>query len=171
MNEAHIPEHYSPIKTPKQLVTVAVLAFVVPVLLIVFIAKLAVGGLKVDPNNQDFSEQATATRIKPVGEVHIGTPPAAPAPTAAAATDTKAAPASGDQVYQASCAACHGAGLMGAPKLGDKAAWSARIAQGTATLHNNALNGVRTMPARGGNSSLSDADVKAAVDYMVAKAK
>lgn len=172
MNEAHIPEHYSPIKTPKQLVTVAVLAFVVPVLLIVFIAKLAIGGLNVDKNNLNFSEQATATRLKPVGEVHIGTPPPAPAPVAAvAASDAKAAPASGDKVFQANCIACHGAGLMGAPKLGDKAAWSARIAQGAATLRDHALKGIRAMPARGGNSALSDADVTAAVDYMMAQSK
>lgn len=170
MNEAHTPEHDSPIKTPKQLITVGVLAFVVPVLLIVLVAKLAIGGLNVNPSNQEFSEQATAKRLQPVGEVHIGAPPAAPAPAPVTA-DAKAAPASGDQVYQASCAACHGAGLMGAPKLGDKTAWGPRVAQGTTTLHDHAIKGIRTMPAKGGNTALSDADVVAAVDFMVSKAK
>jgi cytochrome c5 len=66
---------------------------------------------------------------------------------------------------------CHAAGLAGAPKLGDKAAWQPRIAQGIPTLYAHALNGIRTMPARGGNTNLSDAEVKAAVDHLVAKAK
>lgn len=171
MNEAKVHEHYSPIKTPQQLITVGILAFIVPVFLIVFIAKLAVGGLKVDPANKEFSDQATAKRLEPVGQVHIGTPPAAPAPVAAVATNAQVEPASGDKVYQNSCFACHGAGLMGAPKLGDKGAWGTRIAQGVATLHGNAIKGIRMMPAKGGNASLSDADVKAAVDYMVAQSK
>lgn len=171
MSEVQVPVHESPIKTPKQLITVGILAFVVPVVFIVFIAKLIIGGLNVNPDNAEFSEESTAKRLQPVSQVHIGTPPAAPAPVAAVATDAKAAPASGDKVYQASCMACHGAGLMNAPKLGDKAAWGPRIAQGTSTLHNNALNGIRMMPARGGNAGLSEGEVKAAVDYMVAQSK
>lgn len=169
MSNASIPEHDTPIKTPQQLITVAVLSFVVPVLLIVFVAHLVVGGMQVDKNSADFSEESIAKRLKPVGQVFIGTPP--PTPVAAAPTAAKAEPASGDRVYQQSCGACHGAGLMGAPKLGDAVAWKARIAQGTSTLHQNALNGIRTMPARGGNSALSDAEVSAAVDYMVSKSK
>ena len=170
--EARIPEHYSPIKTPKQLITVAVLAFIVPVLLIVFIAQLAMGGMKVKPDNADFSEQAVAKRLQPVGQVNIGTAPApAPANPAAAPAAAKAEPASGDKVFQASCMACHGAGLMGAPKVGDKAAWGPRIAQGVNVLHDHALKGIRTMPAKGGNAGLADAEVKAAVDYMVSQSK
>jgi len=69
---------------------------------------------------------------------------------------------------------CHAAGVAGAPKLGDKAAWSARIAQGTSVLYVHAINGfqgkVGVMPPKGG-SPASDADVKAAVDYMVSAAK
>jgi cytochrome c5 len=60
---------------------------------------------------------------------------------------------------------------MGAPKTGDKAAWQPRIAQGKATLYQHAIGGIRAMPAKGGNASLSDADVKAAVDYLLAQAK
>lgn len=78
--------------------------------------------------------------------------------------------AKGEQVFQGTCQACHGTGVMGAPKFGDKAAWAPRIAQGKATLYQHALNGIRMMPAHGGNPSLSDSDVKAAVDYMVSKA-
>jgi cytochrome c5 len=60
---------------------------------------------------------------------------------------------------------------MGAPKTGDKTAWQPRMAQGKATLYQHAIGGIRTMPAKGGNASLSDADVKAAVDYLLAQAK
>lgn len=79
--------------------------------------------------------------------------------------------ASGKDAYNASCAACHATGAAGAPKLGDKAAWGDRIKTGVDTLHSAALKGKGAMPAKGGNASLSDADVKAAVDYMVSQAK
>jgi len=76
--------------------------------------------------------------------------------------------------YQASCFACHGTGAAGAPKMGDKAAWKARIAQGNAKLYSNAIKGFQGkkgfMPAKGG-SSLSDDAVKAVVDYMVKNSK
>ena len=69
------------------------------------------------------------------------------------------------------CTACHTAGVAGAPRFGDKAAWSPRIAKGKDALYHSALTGKGAMPAKGGNPSLSDADVKAAVDYMAAAAK
>lgn len=82
---------------------------------------------------------------------------------------------SGKTVYDGTCIACHGAGVAGAPKFGDKAAWSARIAQGKDTLYTHAINGFQgkagVMPAKGGNLALKDEDVRAAVDYMVAHAK
>ena len=101
--------------------------------------------------------------------------PAAPAAAAPAASAPAAAAGSsdlvkGEQVYTATCLACHGAGVLGAPKFGDKAAWAPRIAKGIDTLHTNALNGVNMMPPKGGNASLSDSDLKSAVDYMVSKA-
>ncbi len=73
----------------------------------------------------------------------------------------------GKTVYNTVCAGCHGAGVMGAPKTGDKAAWAGRIGQGMATLNNHAINGFKGMPARGGAANLSDDEVKAAVQYMV----
>lgn len=73
----------------------------------------------------------------------------------------------GKSVYNTVCAGCHGAGVLGAPKLGDKAAWAPRIAQGIATLNNHAINGIRAMPPRGGAASLTDDEVKSAVEYMV----
>jgi cytochrome c5 len=102
--------------------------------------------------------------------------PAAPAVAEAAApaavAGQAAAPAaSGKGVYEANCAACHAAGVAGAPKFGDKTAWAARIKTGNDALHNSALKGKNAMPAKGGNAGLADADVKAAVDYMVSQSK
>lgn len=78
--------------------------------------------------------------------------------------------ADGKSVFEGNCIACHGSGVAGAPKLGDAAAWAPRIKTGTAALHQSALKGKGGMPAKGGNPKLSDADVKAAVDFMVAQA-
>ncbi|MEI6639234.1 MAG: cytochrome c5 family protein [Chlorobium sp.] len=96
---------------------------------------------------------------------------------ATAATAATAAPdaAKGQAVYDASCVACHKAGLMGAPKLGEKAAWAPRIAQGNKVLVNNAVNGfkgkVGAMLPKGGNAKLTNAEVENAVAYMVKQAK
>jgi cytochrome c5 len=79
--------------------------------------------------------------------------------------------AAGKDVYEATCAACHATGAAGAPKLGDKAAWAPRIATGAGALHASALKGKGVMPAKGGNAALSDADVTAAVDYMMGQSK
>lgn len=73
---------------------------------------------------------------------------------------------SGAEVVTAVCAMCHAAGLMQAPKIGDKDAWKPRIAQGYDTLVSHAINGIRSMPARGGNASLTDAEVASAVANM-----
>jgi cytochrome c5 len=107
--------------------------------------------------------------------------PAAPAAAAPAAAAPAAAPApaaasadAGKALYSQTCAACHGAGIAGAPKFGDKGAWAPRVAQGANVLYEHALKGFQgksgMMPPKGG-SSAPDADVKAAVDYMVAAAK
>lgn len=77
--------------------------------------------------------------------------------------------ADGQATYNAACMVCHAAGVAGAPKLGDKAAWAPRVAKGIDTLYQNSLKGLNAMPPKGGNMSLSDADVKAAVDYMVSQ--
>jgi cytochrome c5 len=117
---------------------------------------------------------SVAERIKPVGQVVVASAEAQREP----AKNTVAAPPpgrDGQQVYQASCVACHDTGLAGAPKLGDKGQWAKRIAKGLDTLYASAVNGVQgsagAMPAKGGNPALSDAEVKAAVDYMVAQSK
>lgn len=95
--------------------------------------------------------------------------PAAAAP-AAAAPAGKPDPVKGKVVFEANCAVCHTTGVAGAPKVGDKAAWSARISQGLGTLQNNALNGIRAMPAKGGNADLPEADLANAVGYLFIEA-
>lgn len=98
-------------------------------------------------------------------------PVAAPAPAPAAVAVNEA----GKSVYGKACALCHAAGVAGAPKPGDKEDWAPRIAQGNDVLYKHALEGFTgakgAMPARGGNASLSDDDVKAAVDFMVAQSR
>jgi cytochrome c5 len=95
--------------------------------------------------------------------------PAVAAPVAIAA----AAPAAADgkKVYDTACMACHATGAAGAPKFGDKTAWTPRLKTGADALYASALKGKGAMPAKGGNAALSDADVKAGVDYMTAAAK
>ncbi len=90
---------------------------------------------------------------------------------AAAASATAAAKPDGKKVYDTTCMACHGTGAAGAPKLGDKAAWAPRLKSGIDALHASALQGKGAMPAKGGNTALSDAEVSAAVDYMAAAVK
>ena len=113
-------------------------------------------------------------RIKPFGQVSAASAETQREPIENAVT---APPPSrdGQQVYQASCVVCHGAGIAGAPKVEDKGQWAARIAKGVDTLYASAVNGMQTsagvMPAKGGNPALSSAEVKAAVDYMVARSK
>jgi len=88
-----------------------------------------------------------------------------------AAIPAMAADRTGDQVVGAVCSNCHGSGVMGAPKVGDTAAWAPRISKGTPTLHNHAIKGYNSMPARGGCPDCSDAELSSAVDYMVSKSK
>ena len=117
---------------------------------------------------------------KPVEAAKTGAPAAAEsakggAPVAAepakggapAAADTS----KGKLVYQATCAACHTSGLAGSPKLGDVAAWAPRVKAGMAALYANAIKGKGAMPPKGGNASLPDADLRAAVDFMVAQVR
>ena len=114
-----------------------------------------------------------AEQTKPVGQINVAATETLRAPVQVAA----AAPVkvNGQQVYQSVCVACHGAGIAGAPKLGDASQWGKRIAKGLDSLYASSINGLQgsagVMPAKGGNPALSDAEVKAAVDYMVAQSK
>jgi len=100
----------------------------------------------------------------------VAEPATAPAAAAPVATATAVA-GNGKKIYDSSCMACHSTGAAGAPKLGDKAAWAPRIAQGMEILHTHAVAGIRAMPPRGTCAACSDDDLKAAVDYMVGESK
>ena len=110
-----------------------------------------------------------AERTKPVGQLNVASTEMQRAPRKIAA----AAPfnVNGQQVFQNTCVACHGAGIAGAPKVGDASQWTKRVAKGLDILYASAINGLQgsagVMPAKGGNQALSGAEVKAAVDYMV----
>ena len=156
MSEHDPHEHTSFIKTPKQLIAVVVLAFVVPVIVISMIASLAMRS--VEPSATAFSEKAIAERLKPVGEsvvVAAGAP--APART-------------GQQISETVCAACHATGALNAPRIGDRTAWGPLIKRGFDELVANAIKGIRQMPPRGGNPQLSDVEVARAVAYMANQA-
>jgi cytochrome c5 len=102
-------------------------------------------------------------------------PDAGSAGAAGSASGGPAAPKSGEETFTQVCSACHGAGIAGAPKAGDKGAWGSRIAKGKEVLYDHALKGFQgssgVMPAKGGRADLSDDLVKAAVDHMVDMAK
>lgn len=140
----------------------------------------AAGAKFPEPQRPAATAQASAAtgsapaQAAPAPAATAAAAPAAPAPAAAAApaaTPTAAAGSNaGEALFKSTCVACHGTGVAGAPKFGDKAAWAPRIAQGLDTLVQHAIQGIRAMPPRGG-SSASDADVRAAVQYMVNAAK
>lgn len=105
--------------------------------------------------------------VAPVAQVAVATEAAsAEVAEEAGAAEANSAGKSGEEVVKAVCAMCHATGMMESPKIGDAEQWAPRIAQGYDTLVNNAINGIRNMPAKGGNSALSDAEVKRAVAYM-----
>jgi cytochrome c5 len=122
---------------------------------------------------QKSAPPTPATAAEPVAAAAPATPPAAatepaaPAPAPAAGGGDLAL---GEKVFGANCVSCHGAGVLGAPKVGDKTAWGPRVAQGKETLYTHALGGFKMMPAKGGNPALKDEEIKAAIDYMVSKA-
>ena len=116
----------------------------------------------------------------PAASASVAAPAAAPEAAAApaAAPAAPAAPAAGgsdlvqgEKIYTATCLACHGSGVLGAPKLADKAAWGPRVAKGMDSLYKNGINGLNMMPPRGGNAALKDEDVKHAIDYILSKSK
>jgi cytochrome c5 len=144
-------EHSSFIKTPKQLAIVVILAFAVPVSVIVLLSQLVTG---VTPGSGSESEADVLNRIRAVGQVTL---------TEASAPSGNQ---TGEQVYQAVCKTCHEAGLAGAPKFDDKAAWAPRIKSGVDALYASAIKGKNAMPPKGGSADLTDVEVQRAVVYM-----
>jgi cytochrome c5 len=155
MSAPDIPPHESPIKTPKQLVIVLLLAFIVPITVILMIAYLATSGHRPDPDSPAMSAQKVAERIRPVADVSLG----------ASAGGPQSAK-SGEEIYKTVCMACHAAGVQGAPKLGNRAEWAPRLKAGEKGLVQSALKGKGAMPPKGGGSDLSELEVRRAVVYM-----
>ncbi len=153
------PQHHdSLIKTPKQLIVTVLAAFLVPIVVIALLVSYVVSGRKTGAGSQGMTTQSVAERIAPVARFELV--------DASAPRVMK----SGEDVFKAVCTTCHTAGIAGAPKVGDNAAWTARIAEGAATLFDHAIKGYQgkagVMPAKGGNSDLDDVEVQRAVVYM-----
>jgi cytochrome c5 len=151
-------QHSSPIKTPKQLIIVVALAFIVPIVIIGLLSQL----LTSTPTDTSSDEQRVLERIKPVGTIVM------------ADASAPHGNLTGEQVYGQVCKTCHDAGLAGAPKGGDKAAWTPRIAEGEKTLVAHAIAGFQgksgVMPPKGGNTDLTDDEVHRAVVYLANQA-
>ncbi|MEO8935981.1 MAG: c-type cytochrome [Burkholderiaceae bacterium] len=155
MSDQH---NQSLIKTPKQLIVTIVAAFLVPIVIIVLLVGYVTSARKTGAGSEGMTAEATEARVAPVAKFEL--------------VDTNAPRElkAGKDVYGAVCTTCHGAGIAGAPKFGDAAAWGPRIAQGAATLYEHAIKGYQgkagVMPAKGGNTDLDDVEVERAVVYM-----
>jgi cytochrome c5 len=143
-----------PFKNARQLLTGIALAFIIPVVVIVLLVKYVNDQPRTGAGVDAMSAEAIAERIRPVAQIDYRDPNAAKVLK------------SGDEVYTAVCAGCHTTGAAGAPKLGDKSGWSARLAQGYDTLVRHAIEGIRGMPAKGGSPDLDDIEVARAVAHL-----
>ena len=164
-HDAHEEDHTGPVKTPKQMLQLVFFSFVLPIFMIIGLvyyvvndakpagisatadkSQMALGGL-----TDSERTKALEVRIQKVGKVEI--------------RDADRPLKAGEEVYKAQCLACHGAGLAGAPKFGDAAAWGARVATGYEALLNSALKGKGAMGAQGGGD-YEDTEIGRAVAYM-----
>ena len=136
--------------------------------LAVFAIILVIVAGKLTSDVSDYKpDEIVLENIKPVGQVYIAgesEPEAAPAADTAVASS---GPKSGEEIYNGSCVSCHGTGAAGAPKLGDAAAWAPRIAAGMDSLLANATNGMNAMPPKGLCMACSEAELQAAIEYIV----
>ena len=144
-----------------RLFIIMILAMTVLTAVIMVLASFASSEVnaKLDEQSEQENTGKVAERLAPVGQFSAETVAAVAAPVAVADLTGAAA-------YEP-CAACHISGAAGAPIVGDTAVWAERLKKGTATLYDNAINGINAMPAKGGFANLSDNTVKAAVDYMI----
>jgi cytochrome c5 len=142
--------------TPQEIIISVLAGLLAPLLAIVLIVQLVLGiQAEHQPDTtSDVAQKATLKRIKPFAQL--------------VALDANAprVEQSGQAVYDAVCASCHGTGALGAPKFDSKSDWVGRLGQGYNTLVKHAIEGIRQMPARGGDSDLSDIEVARAVAYM-----
>jgi cytochrome c5 len=155
MSDAH-NEHESIIRTPKQLVLAVVGFFAVTIFGIILLVQYVTTTKLTGAGSNSQAPEEVAARIAPVANAGF---------TLKDANAPKVLQ-SGEAIYTSTCAACHGTGAAGAPKFGDAGAWGARIAQGYDTVVKHAIEGLRAMPAKGGNPDLDDVEVARAVVYM-----
>ena len=161
MSEAHsTPEHDAPhegpIKTPKQLILAVFFAFVIPILAIVLLVSFVEADHQPAAGSDGLKAEAVGHRIHPVAGYEVKD------------LSDPASLKSGEQVFAAQCTACHTAGVAGAPKFGDAAAWGPRIPQGYDVLLTHALKGKGAMGPQGGGD-FSDVEIGRAVVYMANK--
>jgi cytochrome c5 len=149
-------QHESFIKTPQQLVTVVLLAFLVPIIGIILLVQLVLNRPSADP--QALAPDAVSARVQPVARLEIGAPAAAPGARAAA------------DIVKSICAACHQTGAANAPKLGDAAAWAPRIKTGINALVQSVIKGKGAMPPKAGDPSLTESEIHNAVVLMANQA-
>lgn len=149
----HTDHHEGPIRTPKQLAVAVLFAFIVPIIAIILLVNFVDAGTQPSAGSEGLGAEAVAARIQPVGKVVVKD-----------ASDTGALKG-GEDVFKAQCAACHAAGVAGAPKFGDAAAWGARVKTGYEALLTSALKGKGAMGAQGGGD-FSDLEIGRAVVYM-----
>ena len=155
MSDAH-NEQQSAIKTPKQLAMAVIGFFLVTVIVIILLVQFVTTQKLTGAGSDSQTDDAIATRLSPVADQGF---------TFKDASGPKVLQ-SGEAIYTSTCVACHGAGVAGAPKFGDAGAWSARLAQGYETVVKHAIEGLRAMPAKGGNPDLDDVEVARAVVYI-----
>ena len=153
MSDAH---NESAIRTPKQLVAAVAGFFLITVIGIILLVSFVTTTKLTGAGTASQSAEAIAARVRPVADDGY-TLKDSNAPKVLQAAEA---------VYTAICAACHTSGAAGAPKLGDAGAWAPRIAQGSDTLIRHAIEGIRGMPAKGGNPDLDDIEVARAVVYL-----
>jgi cytochrome c5 len=158
MSDAH-NEHESAIRTPGQLAAAVAGFFLVTVIGIILLVSFVTTTKLTGAGTDSQSAEAVAARLRPVADAGY------------TLKDVNAPKVflEAEAVYTSTCAACHTGGLAGAPKLGDNAGWTARIGQGYDTLVKHAVEGLRAMPAKGGNPDLDDIEVARAVVYMANK--
>ena len=154
----HDASHEGPIKTPRQLILAVFWAHVIPIVGILLLVAFVTHQSRPGAGSDGLDAPAVAQRITPVGHVEVRD-----------ASDVSSLK-TGEQVFAAQCTTCHTAGVAGAPKLGDSAAWAPRIATGYDALLHSALAGKGAMGPQGGGD-FSDLEIGRAVVYMANKAR
>ena len=155
----------------------ALVAGVVLTLFLIFLGHIYAGDVnerqRLDRNERYGAGTSTEQRVKAVGQINVAS--STSITTASTQVAVSSTAIDGEKVYGGICVACHAAGVAGAPRVGDQTAWTGRISKGLDTLYSNAINGFQgdagVMPAKGGKADLSDDEVRAAVDFMLAKSK